>query len=233
MNELQGALLRRERAGEHLPELQRLVGEIIQLCENGVLAHVDLETEEVRPAPWIVDPMRNRASVLVGEMAYNLRAALDYLVYVLAENDSGSSQSGTQFPIEDSQQGFTAHRSTRLKGVSDEHAAIIRQFQPYRGCEWTRILRDLSNPDKHRELVSVDVDFTLKRLITMHEVDVTGSAEDGAQVGSADDADMTVYLKGPALVTLPDGLPVVETLEELNRQATVLLFLFSYEFPSG
>src|SRR5689334_11619575 len=133
-----------------MPELERLVGEIVQLCENGVLADVDLESEWVRPAPWIVDPLRNRASVVVGEIVYNLRAALDYLVYVPAEQDSGARQSGTQFPIEDSQQGFTAHRPTRLKGVSDEHAAVIRQFQPYRGCEWTRTLRDLSNPDKHR-----------------------------------------------------------------------------------
>jgi len=233
VNELQGAFLRRERASEHLPELERLVGEIVQFCENGVLADVDFETEMVRPASWILDPLRNRASVRVGEFVYNLRAALDYLVYVLAEADSGTRQNGTQFPIEDSQQGFTAHRHTRLKGVSDEHAAIIRQFQPYRGCAWTRILRDLSNPDKHRELVSVDVDFTLNRLMTLTEHGIlTGSDEGDTEVDSAD-SDMTVYLKGPALVTLPDGLPVVETLQELDRQATLLLFLFSYEFPAG
>jgi hypothetical protein len=49
MNELQGAFLRRERAGEHLPELEREVGAIVDLCKNGVLAHVDLDREEVTP----------------------------------------------------------------------------------------------------------------------------------------------------------------------------------------
>lgn len=217
-----------------MPDLERVVGEIVQLCEHGILADVEFETEQVTPSPVILDPLRNRASVLVGEIVYNLRAALDYLVYVLAEEDSGTRQNATQFPIEDSQQGFTAHRHTWLKGVSDEHAAIIRQFQPYRGCEWTRILRDLSNPDKHRELVTVDVDFTLQRLMMLTEQDVRHiRGEREAQLERPFDENMTVYLKGPALVTLPDGLPVIETLHELNRQATFLLLLFTYEFPAG
>jgi hypothetical protein len=67
----------------------------------------------------------------------------------------------------------------------------------------------------------------------MHDVPVWGvSTEEGAHVDAADD-EMTVYLKGPALVTLPDGLPVIETLQQLNQQATLLLLLFSYEFPSS
>ena len=43
------------------------------------------------------------ASVLIGDALFNLRAALDYLVYVLAVvNNNGRHVSGTQFPIEGS-----------------------------------------------------------------------------------------------------------------------------------
>ena len=43
--------------------------------------------------------------IRVGEAIYNLRAALDYLVYELAILDSGNVQQGTQFPIEDTKDG--------------------------------------------------------------------------------------------------------------------------------
>jgi hypothetical protein len=36
---------------------------------------------------------------LVGEICYNLRSALDYLVFELAKHDSGTRQENTQFPI--------------------------------------------------------------------------------------------------------------------------------------
>jgi hypothetical protein len=29
---------------------------------------------------------------------------------------------------------------------------MVESFQPYMGVEWTKTLRDISNPDKHREL---------------------------------------------------------------------------------
>jgi hypothetical protein len=43
---------------------------------------------------------------------------------------------------------------------------------------------------------------------------------------------MQVYLKGPALITLPDGLPVVEGVQNLSLQVQLLLHIFSAEFPS-
>jgi len=117
-----------------------------------------------------------------------------------------------------------------LRGVSEEHAAIIRQFQPYRGCEWTRTLRDLSNPDKHRELVSVNVDLTVSAVLTLTEVTINGDSQPDSDEGPED---MTMYLKGPALITLPDGGPVVETLRQLQTQVQAVLFIFTYEFPAG
>lgn len=168
--------------------------------------------------------------MIAGEIVYNLRAALDYLVYVLAENDSGSPQSGTQFLIEDTQQGFTARSKRYLKGVSDEHIAVLRQFQPYKGCEWTGILRDLSNTDKHRELATVHLDFSATGVRMLTDYPLNGEPDaDGVPVPE----DVSMYLKGPAFVVLPDGRVLVDTLRELETQVGLVLLLFSYEFPTG
>ena len=230
MNELQGAYLRRERAREHLPNLEAVVATIISTCESGVAAYEDPDTGDWIPAPSVIDPLRLRASMLAGEILYNLRAALDYLVYVVATSDSGTPQNGTQFLIEDSQQGFTARSKRLLKGVSEEHVAIIRQFQPYKGCEWTGILRDLSNTDKHRELASVHVDFSMTAFGNVTEWRI--GAEDET-TGEPIEHDMGVYLKGPANVLLPEGRPLIQTLRELETQVGAVLFVFSYEFPAG
>jgi hypothetical protein len=228
MNELQGAFLRRERAREHLPNLEAVVSTIVQTCESGVVAYEDPHTGHWGPSPMVMDPWRRRASMLAGEIVYNLRAALDYLIYVLATNDSGTPQSGTQFLIEDTQQGFTSRSKRYLKGLTDEHVAIVRQFQPFKGCHWTGLLRDLSNPDKHRELVSVDVDFNPTALLTITQHGPETDA-DGVPIEN----DVGMYLKGPALVYLPQQLPLIETLRELETQVGLVLALFSYEFPPG
>lgn len=227
MNELQGPFLRRERAREHLPNLEAVVETIRQTCEQGVVAYEDPETGLWGPSPEVIDPWRLRAGMLAGEILYNLRAALDYLIYVLAQHDSGMVQSGTQFPIEDSQQGFTARKERILKGVSEEHVAIVRQFQPFKGCDWTRLLRDLSNIDKHRELASVDVDFSISSLLTITEHGPEFDAE-----GVPVERDVGMYLKGPAAIRLPEGGGLVDTLRELETQVGLVLAIFSYEFPS-
>lgn len=126
---------------------------------NGVIAEHDPNTGGWEPTGNPVEFLELRASVIIGEIIHNLRAGLDYLVYALAQNDSGGIQDRTQFPIEDTLQGFTARRNTFLEGVSDENVAIIRKYQPFSGCWWTGALRDLSNADKHRELVQVNSDL--------------------------------------------------------------------------
>jgi hypothetical protein len=44
-----------------------------------------------------------------------------------------------------------------LRGLSDHHIRAIEALQPYKGIEWTKTLRDISNPDKHRHLIPVQV----------------------------------------------------------------------------
>jgi hypothetical protein len=100
-------------------------------------------------------PDTTALSIYAGECIYNLRAALDYLVFNLAWLDSGQEQRHTQFPIVDKESNWKEQLRFRLPGVTDEHATLIREVQPFEGIEWTRRLRESSNVDKHRLLVSV------------------------------------------------------------------------------
>jgi hypothetical protein len=111
--------------------------------------------------------------VLIGEMAHDLRSALDGLVYQLALLKTKTPASNTQFPI------FLVGRTKRRRrgkrggliphfegmGLSDgrsmirdlrpEHQAMIERLQPYkRGRGHHRdplfLLREINNADKHR-----------------------------------------------------------------------------------
>jgi hypothetical protein len=105
-----------------------------------------------------------RMSITVGEVVYHLRSALDYVVWAIATSATGSPVKGTQFPIEDSPQTFEVRVTGKnakgkpvrnghfLKGVPPDCVKAIRALQPFSGCTWTKDLRELSNPDKHRHL---------------------------------------------------------------------------------
>lgn len=152
-------------------------------------------------------------SILIGEAIYNLRSALDYLVYELAILDSGSVQHGTQFPIENSVKGWEKHVDSFLKGLSIEHKTIIESFQPYRSCNWTQQLRDLSNPDKHRSL-------TILRL--------------GGGICNTDlfPTRITVNMNRqiPLDIAFSDGRSVIKSIEELKSEVALVLEQFKSEF---
>ena len=143
-------------------------------------------------------------SILIGECIYNLRAALDYLVYELAILDSGQIQDGTQFPIESTPARFESRRNTYLKGLSDEHKEMIKTLQPFPERNWTSTLQSVSNPDKHRTLTIVN---------PSQRVDYPYS-----------DARPDYYL------SFDDGSPVIPTLQDLHVQINNVLDSINVEF---
>ena len=91
--------------------------------------------------------------------------ALDQLIFELAFMDSraGKRLSGkqslgrTMFPASDTLVNFESHHVcyTLLAGITKQHRAQLKRFQPYRsrnypGVHPLRLLHDLSNDDKHR-----------------------------------------------------------------------------------
>ncbi len=158
----------------------------------------------------------------IGDVANDLRTALDYMVNTLAIIDSGEQQKGVQFLIEDKPDVFRGKRKTFLKGLSDEHIAAIEVLQPCNGCQWTKRLAQLSNRDKHVELTKTSM--TGKFDFAYH---LQVNARIGVAVG---DVQMETQFTGT--VSFLDGTPVIETLEELKAQVTHVLQEFKARVPN-
>jgi hypothetical protein len=102
--------------------------------------------------------------ILAGEAAYHLRGALDHLVYQLALLNR-RKPSGTQFPLFLDEKVYRmippgrkrSPRDSMLDGLSEEHRAIIDEFQPYHDGKRARlnplyVVGRFANADKHRTI---------------------------------------------------------------------------------
>lgn len=177
-------------------------------------------------------------SILIGEICYNLRSALDYLVYELAILDSSKRQDGTQFPIDDTPEKFSKHKRSWLKGLNSNHVAAIEKLQPYNGADWARILRDLSNPDKHRLLTATGYTATTELVYGHFQPSFTPDISVKRRIKRLDGTAMEVEL----IATVPIDIgvknsagdivsqPAVKTLENLIPKVRSALTDFKTEF---
>jgi len=236
---LDGAYLRLDRAQEHLTELKNIVG--VFLRDEYEIAH---KTAELNPEPGVPfhfkrpeSPIPLQIPLLVGETVYNLRACLDYLIYELAILDSGRRQDGTQFLIEDSPDRFKRRAKSCLKGISSLHAAEIERLQPYNGVNWTKMLRNISNPDKHRHLVLQQHSSGVTAKTSQDPADmkipdapVTGIWLDSVMEFFDGSPSVYMQLHITLFIALDNGLPVIETLEEIQAQVSHTIDAFKPEF---
>ena len=219
---LNNAYFRVDRAKQHLASIERELlaasvhdRERLQTVKSFVSATYD-PIIVIPPAPPIF-------GVLVGEAVYNLRAALDYLIFELSFFDTRSIQDGTQFPIEDTSQGWRRRiskskdprRPNWCEFLTPIHQAAIMKLQPCAGCKWTGMLRSLSNPDKHRTLTIVQFD-----------------TQDNAAAGVSHTS-MYVSHNFTIDITFDDGAPVIKTLQILQAEVTSVLDSFKTEFQIG
>jgi hypothetical protein len=220
---LHDAYLRADRAGEHFKDLQGLAASYVEANRAASFIKVNgmAVTSVMPPEP---PPM---FGVRVGEIAYNLRAALDYLVYRLAEIDAGKVVNGTQFPIEETAKGFGLRRTRFLNGVNNAHVAAIEALQPYRGVDWTRLLRDLSNMDKHRALHIIGYVAEDSVRVNVGGTEAEAHAFGGFRMPGDD---VSMYYPAPIRVAFTDGTPIDVPLEQLLTETRKVLDAFNPEF---
>lgn len=161
------------------------------------------------------------ANYLAGEIIYHLRTALEYVADNLAWLDSGQRQARTAFPIVDNSKDWERSCRTRLRGVSRAHCRVIREYQPFEGCSWTKKLRQLSNDDKHNFLLGA---FTEHRFtVTVNEQTVTPDPDDSSKV--------IIKVEAPeAELRLTQGESVVPILADLSREVAQLIMRFQADF---
>jgi hypothetical protein len=233
VHDLNGAFQRVARADKHLGDLRREINNLYRAQENSVRCDFDPDpphklrqvTFENLPLP----PMT--IGILIGEVLYNLRSALDYLVFALARHDSGCPQEFTQFPIVDKRKDFRSDTTAkRLRGINPAHVAAIERLQPYNGVKWIKTLRDFSNTDKHREFVVVGGDVNAvayTREITPN-FEVLPYPVRGAPHPAMGQVDVKIDFTGR--VQFDDGTPILETLAELVVKVKDTLVAFQPEF---
>ncbi len=163
-------------------------------------------------------------SVIAGEAIYNLRSALDYLAHELVFLNKSSYFNRTQFPIDDDSAQIPRLTTETLKRFRPRDRAAIEKLQPYNGCTWTRQLRDLSNPDKHRELIPIDVSAEVKlRLVPMD----TGAVPQVSAGYSHVERDLIIEIGFDS----HDRVSIV--LDTLHSQITNVLDMFRPEFQAA
>jgi hypothetical protein len=231
---LDGCLERVRRADEHLADFKTRIDTMFRKQANAVGINFASQPPYHVKGPTL--PTETfydmRFPVLIGEICYNLRTALDWLIFELAKLDTGVEQDSTQFPLEDTPDGFARNKKRfRIDLLTPAHVTLIEAVQPYKGCNWSKRLRDYSNLDKHREFVS-----------TMGKADYhvhSGLEKDLSRclgyerytphpVGTWPPVKVKVYISG--CVTFTDGAPVIETIEEIKTGVADTLRQFEFEF---
>ena len=228
---LYGAQLRFERADGHLANADGLIDAFGRACIQYIVTEYDVKAGKKRLSLTKTAPLPPMLPLVVSDAIHNLRAAFDYIVYELARHDSGKVQDGTQFIIEDVKsdpinrnRGFDARSKKCLKGLTRLHVDAIEGLQPYQGVEWTKTLRDISDPDKHRELIALE-DFGFYT-VTVHG---RGGELDGADLPGDEfeiDAHNAIFIAPPDR----SQPPLISTLRRLEAEVTGTIELFKPEF---
>ena len=101
--------------------------------------------------------------IRVGEIAYNLRSALDHLVYALVLDNSETPSKQNEFPIFEQEGQYRKHAPKKIQGIAHDRCDLFKAFQPFKGGIGHHLwmLRLICNIDKHRHLNVVNTHTSL------------------------------------------------------------------------
>jgi hypothetical protein len=155
---LDGARAKVKRAMHHVQNLKRDIEAFID--QNSYIARIekDANTSTVRiiaKASGLSEPPIDFI-LLAGEVAHQLRSALDHAVYALCSlRYRRPPKHLTQFPIFETAAGYKTRGRPKIKDIPRTASAYIKSVQPYHRRTakhqhplW--MLQDLNNTDKHR-----------------------------------------------------------------------------------
>lgn len=215
--DLQGVRLKLSRAQVHLRTLNRL-------AQRFLTKQVDRVTKEHEPKTkqhvwWLrnPDPVDAQWSVLIGEVAHNLRCVLDYSANLISVfHGADTANPDIQFPIYTDRGRFESGVERRLPSVPGEKRAYIERLQPYNGGEgeepWATApvwwLRCINNFDKHRRLTLTMYSIRESAIDLGPLIDAQGEAGDLAPPGA-------MHLN-PAVTRIEGDTPLFRADEHMN-----------------
>jgi hypothetical protein len=233
---LYGAELRLARARQLIGTLHRQYARWANLHDKAEIAQRFDRDRGVLNLQPLIHPSSvihvPRMSLTVGEIAYNVRSALDFLVYSIARaSNNGVEVDGTQFPMEDSESRYwarwtgtdakTQNKVARyLDKIPKDVADDLAHYQPFANCGWIKLLRDISNRDKHRHLHTLT---TTTKLIPEQPIRRVIDPIKNAQ---------SLHIDGQIEVSvfLPTGEDIVDAAHLIQSEARALVRSYARRF---
>ena len=152
------------RAGHHIDEIRNEANRVCADVESRIVRET---REDIDEQVWIYRGETPDApvewSIRLGETLYNLRSALDHLVWQLVLANGQKPGSHNKFPITTNHESWQKVKveNKYLRGMSQRHEAMIGYLQPYTGgislpfdVSMLKGLNDLGNIEKHRHVIS-------------------------------------------------------------------------------
>ena len=164
---MDGPIAKLDRAKTHLQILNKSIGAFKRSkTHDFVVTKFDPESgEKVVHLKILKEPKNPEWGLILGDMAHNLRSALDHLVWQLVILNGKKPRRQNQFPIIGTKNEYWEIPSNRsesvrdrmLAGVAEDHRAFIDVVQPFNARDAPSdsrtslsILSWISNADKHR-----------------------------------------------------------------------------------
>ncbi|MBI4307483.1 MAG: hypothetical protein HY684_01585 [Chloroflexi bacterium] len=148
-------------ADAHFKAFDRASKRFVKRYSNSVIFQVDPKTrEKVWTFHGVINPLPPEFSLRIGDILYNLRSALDHLVWQLVLANRGNPTKVNEFPIyggpsicDSPRKRFGSEGRKTLSGVGKEAIALIEGLQPCNCGDLVLMDFDaLSNTDKHQHL---------------------------------------------------------------------------------
>ncbi len=139
-------------------------------------------------------------SILLGEIVYGLRSALDHAVYALSTPAGGQPPNGTEFPIFKDEPLFRNQNRPgglwKARGLSPAALTVVEEIQPFHASGKSEghplwVLHELCNIDKHRSLNLTNTALGASKLtvtpsggVTLRASQITadGPVQDGTEL---------------------------------------------------
>jgi hypothetical protein len=162
MADLSGVWAKLDRACEHLEAFDRTLAEFLDAEPNPYLISHEMEPDGWYRFRWHVqaDAPRQRLALIHADALYNLRAALDYVVWQLVLEAGGTPTTQHAFPCVKKSKNWASAVGYRLQGVDPRWIAEIARLQPFDmshggqrpEIHMLAIIDEVNNLNKHRLL---------------------------------------------------------------------------------
>ncbi|MBI5557790.1 MAG: hypothetical protein HY885_09150 [Deltaproteobacteria bacterium] len=151
-----GPIIKVKRANEQIGNIASILQESFSGDRYAAFCDVDPQIKNRFLKVKLVKPLPEDLPLLVAELIYHLRSALDQMTVELARSN-GADSKGVYFPFAGDFKEFIATGTQRkIQSLSPSDIEAICNLQPYKGGNdllWA--LGKISNIDKHIDLIPV------------------------------------------------------------------------------